>query len=136
MMANVNEAKLKSWEAMFRGWTREQCYWFLLKDLEDLRSVAEASIACKRRIRKINKSDEEPPAENRVVRWDDDGSYIERVVLKATNMEDAEYEFKECHRIEYIDRGYDCTGQAFTSLHSIFNVGGKYVLYHWVSVDC
>ena len=136
MMANVNGQQLRAWQAMFKGFTRWQCYKFMRDMLLDVNHSLEAEIACKRRIREINRTDAEPPTENRIVRWCDDGSFVVRVVLKATNMEDAECEFREEHRIEYEDRGYDCTGQAFTMLHSIFNVGGKYVLYHWVSVDC
>lgn len=63
--------------------------------------------------------------------------YITRVILPAyiVDADDAEDYFQCYHHIPYYDKGYDCTGQAFTSWHRIFHINGRWVLYHSVSYD-
>lgn len=43
--------------------------------------------------------------------------------------------FENYFQIPYYDRGYDCTGQLFTSWHSIFKVNGNWIIYHCISMD-
>ena len=132
-MMKINEKMLKVWMDIFNDASQRQRYQWLVKGCID----AEEEIALKRVIRSYAKKlVDELSGEDRVVRVDEDGSVLVKKVLRATNMEEAEDEFRQEHRIEYYDRGYDCTGQAFTGWHSIFNVNGKYVLYHQISVDC
>ena len=49
--------------------------------------------------------------------------------------EDAEEWFHEDEEIEYHWSPYDCTGQSFTSWYKLFNVNGKWICYHSVSID-
>ena len=134
-MAKVNEEKVKRWGAFFNGMTMRQCYEFLKEDLPDLHAPLEAEIACKRRIRGIAKSADDYLESNRIIKEYGIDGYVYREVLNATNIDDAETEFRCNHRREYVPSPYDCTGQAFTEWHRIFRINGKYVLYHSVGFD-
>ena len=70
----------------------------------------------------------------RIVAQDWDWALV-RIIIPAETMEEAEEWFESNEYIEYYDRGYDCTGQSFTSWYRIFEVGGKFVGYHRVSAD-
>ena len=133
----LDEMKLEAYGAVVKSMPLRRCYEFMqmLTELKEVKDVPEAFVACKRRIRKINKTFIDGLEENRVIKVYEDGSIIGRVVLKADTMEHAEDEFKDEHYIEYWDRGYDCTGQAFTEWHKIFKIRDKYVLYHSIGVD-
>lgn len=48
---------------------------------------------------------------------------------------DAEEWFDSCERIGYRDRGWDCTGQAFTAWYHIGKLAGRMVCWHRVAYD-
>lgn len=52
-----------------------------------------------------------------------------------TTKEEAERFFRENEYIEYRPTYYDCTGQLFTSWHSILRRAGRWYLYHCISRD-
>lgn len=89
-------------------------------------------IALKRRIRKLM---QHKPATRIYLKADGDG-YMYKEWLHAVTLESAKDEFAARHYMPYFDRGYDCTGQNFTETYRIFNVNGRYLLYHWVGEDC
>ena len=130
--------KLEAYEAVVKDMPMRRCYEFMqiLTELKDVKDVPEAFVAIKRRIRKLNKELCDYLEESRTIKCYEDGSVITREVLRANTMEEAEDEFRNEHYIQYWDRGYDCTGQAFTEWHRIFKICDKYVLYHSIGVDC
>lgn len=71
-----------------------------------------------------------------VVRLDNEGC-VEKLRFKDSGetLEEFTEFFKEYHYIRYIDRGYDCTGQLFTSWYSIFKVNGNWIVYHSIQMD-
>lgn len=71
-----------------------------------------------------------------VVRLDNEGC-VEKLRFKDSGetLEEFKEFFKEYHYIGYIDKGYDCTGQLFTSWYSIFKVNGYWVVYHSIQMD-
>lgn len=62
---------------------------------------------------------------------------VEKTVYpyEGETLEEMEEFFEEYFRIPYYDRGYDCTGQLFTSWHSIFKINGNWIIYHAISRD-
>ena len=134
----LNEMLLEAYASAVKGFPLWQCYeWLqLIPKTEKFKNIPEFMVAVKRRLRKLNKNFTDGLEENRAIKVYEDGSVIERVVLKADTMEQAENEFENEHYIEYWDRGYDCTGQAFTEWHKIFKVRDKFVLYHSIGMDC
>ena len=93
----------------------------------------ELTVVLKQYVRKCTNNDEESL---RVTVRDGGDTYLYKEVLESDNMEDAENEFQCYHKRTYVDRGYDCTGQWFTSWHKIFRINGNYVLYHSIACDC
>ena len=89
-------------------------------------------VALKRRARRLMRYQQSYPI---YVKVDSDG-YVYKQWLEAKTLEEAKEEFAAYHYLPYFDRGYDCTGQLFTQTYRIFNVNGKYLLYHWVAEDC
>ncbi len=71
-----------------------------------------------------------------IVRHDNEGC-VEKLRFKDSGetLEEFTEFFKEHHYIRYIDRGYDCTGQLFTSWYSIFKVNGNWIVYHSIQMD-
>ena len=71
-----------------------------------------------------------------IVRYDNEGC-VEKLRYKdeGETLEEFTEFFKKYHYIRYIDRGYDCTGQLFTSWYSIFKVNGNWIVYHSIQMD-
>lgn len=71
-----------------------------------------------------------------VVQLDNEGC-VEKLRFKDSGetLEEFKEFFKEYHYIGYIDKGYDCTGQLFTSWYSIFKVNGNWIVYHSIQMD-
>lgn len=63
--------------------------------------------------------------------------YTLRICIPAgiETKEDAEEWFDAEERIDYTERGYDCTGQAFTGWHYIAPLAGRLVCWHRVNFD-
>lgn len=87
----------------------------------------------KRDIRKLlnEKSD------RRLIHSDGIDGYILRIDVpdEIETMEEAEEWFDSTERLSYVDYGYDCTGQAFTSWHHIGILNGKLTCWHSISID-
>ena len=99
---------------------------------ENAARVEAHRVAVKRAIRTYNSR----KSDRRTVRGDYDGIVILiNVPEYVTTMEEAEEWFDAEERITYRDRGYDCTGQAFTSGHHIGKLGGKLVCWHRIGID-
>ncbi len=77
----------------------------------------------------------DPYIVNVIDRGDD---YIEKLVgdYDGETREEVEEWFRDNYYRTYCDRGYDCTGQLFTSWYKIFLVDGKWIIYHCITVDC
>lgn len=134
MMTGIDYNKLDLYTDIAKECTIETAYELL--QMAKVKKVApEAVIALKRRVRSINK--EETKSGKIIYDYGNGGydGYIYKEVLEVNSMEEAEEEFEEYHRRTYIERGYDCTGQAFTQWHKIFNINGRFVLYHSVGFD-
>ena len=134
MMMKVDYEKLNLYTDIAKETTIETAY--ALLQVAKVKKVApEAVIALKRRVRSINK--EESESGKIIYDYGNGGydGYIYKAVLEASNMEEAEEEFEDYHRRTYIERGYDCTGQSFTQWHKIFNINGRFVLYHSIGFD-
>lgn len=71
-----------------------------------------------------------------IVQHDNEGC-VEKLRFKDSGetLEEFTEFFKEYHYIRYIDKGYDCTGQLFTSWYSIFKVNGNWIVYHSIQMD-
>ena len=94
--------------------------------------VKEKQDALKREIRAYNSRQ----SDRRAVRNDYDRVVVLiNVPESITTKDEVEDWFDEEERISYIDRGYDCTGQAFTSWHHIGKLGGKLVCWHSICYD-
>ena len=88
--------------------------------------------ALKRQIRAYNNTQ----SDRRIVRSAYDGAVVLINIPEGIDTrEDAEDWFDAEERIIYTDRGYDCTGQPFTSWHYIGKLGGKMVCWHCISID-
>ena len=96
-------------------------------------AAKKAVIEMKREIRRYLK-----PVDTgrRLVRNFEDG-YIERIELPEAvkDMDEAVRYFHENIKIEYQPTYYDCTGQLFTGGFDIFNLNGRFVVYHCVDAD-
>ena len=102
------------------------------------KSAEEYLIKMKRDIREFNKRKSEMYADPQYRTFSDD---YESVWIRKPlpdyikTMEDAEEYFDEEERIEMIHYPWDCTGQKFTGRHCIFEVNGRFILYHRVDID-
>ena len=129
MKEMLDGKKLKSYEGFVLGMNLRSAYTLLTK----LRNEdKELIVALKQYVRKCTNNEESL----RVTVRDDGDTYLYKEVLESDNMKDAENEFQYYHKRTYVDRGYDCTGQWFTSWHKIFRINGNYVLYHSIACDC
>jgi len=129
MKEMLDGKKLKSYEGFVLGMNLRSAYMLLMK----LRNAdKELIVTLKQYVRKCTNNEESL----RVTVRDDGDTYLYKEVLESDNMEDAENEFRCYHKRTYVDRGYDCTGQWFTSWHKIFCINGNYVLYHSIACDC
>lgn len=117
--------------------------WESLSDLAEFKANSNAMkfaneeiIKCKKAIRKEIKRKENETKDRRIIKGDWDG-YLVKIYCPewVQTMEDAEEWFDEFERIEMIYYPWDCTGQLFTSWHSIFCVNGKWICYHDVAMD-
>ena len=131
MKEMLDGKKLKSYKGFVLGMNLRSAYTLLMK----LRNAdKELIVVLKQYVRQCTNNDEESL---RVTVRDDGDTYLYKEVLEsADNMEDAENEFQCYHKRTYVDMGYDCTGQWFTSWHKIFRINGNYVLYHSIACDC
>ena len=64
--------------------------------------------------------------------------YFEKIVAEdnGETLDEVEEFFQDNYHIDYYDRGFDCTGQKFTSFHKIFKCAGNWIIYHYVAIDC
>ena len=97
-------------------------------------SIKARVLDLKHDIRRFNRA----IARQRVIAWEDDYGYVEKVEApkECIDLEDVEDWFERYERIEYIDRGYDCTGQMFTSWYKVVKLHGEWWVYHRISCDC
>ncbi len=88
----------------------------------------------KEEIRKRNK---ETVSDRRIIHDYGIDGYILRVECPeyVKTKFDAEEWFHENEELFYYPSPYDCTGQLFTSWHSLFNVNGKWICYYGISCD-
>ena len=105
------------------------------KDENTIKVGKEHIIKNKRAIREKNRKENEIK-DRRIIKGDWDG-YLVKIYCPEwiETMEDAEEWFDDCERIEMIHYPWDCTGQWFTSWHSIFCVNEKWICYHSVAMD-
>lgn len=65
-----------------------------------------------------------------------DGMMVRIELDGCESFDEAEEWFDACERREYVDRGYDCTGQTFTRWHRIKRFpSGRFVCYHSIGRD-
>lgn len=118
-----------------RAW--EMLHFWEQTEKETGRSYKKVIRKYKNEIREYNKDRNKDPFIVSVFKNDWDG-YMEKLVIPA-DPEDTQEEvnefFKDNYYIPYYDRGYDCTGQLFTSWYSIFRVADNWVIYHSVQAD-
>lgn len=94
--------------------------------------INEKRAALKREIRAYTNR----KTDRRIIRSDYDGAVVLINIPEGIDTrEEAEEWFDAEERITYRDRGYDCTGQAFTSGHHIGKLGDKLVCWHRISND-
>ena len=106
-------------------------------DIIALHNIDEMLVETKRKIRKLNhRRAPQPACVIETGGIDDDGSYIEIVLLDPSlSRDDAEEFFEEEMRCERSLSAYDCTGQSFTQWHSIFRTPRGWKIYHSVGID-
>lgn len=85
----------------------------------------------RKRIHEVDESD------RRIIKDYGIDGFIVRFALPSwvEDMETAEEWFDENERRECRPTMYDCTGDAFTSWHSIFKINGRYICYHSIGFD-
>ena len=78
-----------------------------------------------------------PVSERRIVQDDGIDGYTELLPLPEyiETMDEAVTYFEDYEYRRYYPSAYDCTGQAFTSWYKVFVRGGRFWVYHRVSVD-
>ena len=92
----------------------------------------------KLKAREIYREEERTKDPYRVYVIDRGDDYIEKLVgdYDGETREEVEEWFRDNYYRTYCDRGYDCTGQLFTSWYKIFLVDGKWIIYHCIAIDC
>ena len=110
---------------------------FMQEQCQTNEALIDKIIEMKRAARKYMRKQRELP-ETRLVRNDGiDGCIIlQPLPERITDRKTAKEYFEDNEYIHYHDRGYDCTGQCFTSWYKIINRNGRYYAYHSISRDC
>ena len=113
--------ELKFWQSTKAGSEREAA--FIDKEIKNLKSS----------IREYNNREDDG---RYALRNEFDGCIVVIPCGADCTKEEVEEYFQDYERIEYRPTYYDCTGQHFTSWHSIVWRNNQWYLYHAISVDC
>lgn len=125
MIKNMNE--------LAKAWDLLHFYTSTMAELGNKPAAEARVLELKKDIRRFNRA-----IARQEIAWEDEYGYVEKVKApkECIDWEDVVDWFEWHEKIDYSDRGYDCTGQMFTLWYKVVKLHGEWWIYHRIVCDC